>query len=142
MVNWLNETLLFFGRHSAWLLIPAAIIIYTWVLEAKKRKNELNKEEWDRKVNISRAVKYFSYIGMIYGFFLMIGAVMMEITGSSPSLAYKNNFGPLDGGVHQDVVNHFTAILYFVSGMVMFFKPIKDVPFTALISLLIAVGAT
>ena len=125
------DVLLFFGDHSAWLLLPAVAIIYTWVLEAKKRP-EVNKPEWERGVNISTLVKVFSFIGMIYGFFLMIGAVMMELQGSSPSLAYAM--------INGNAVNHFTTIVYFLTGSIMFFKPLKDVPFAALISLGVSIG--
>lgn len=136
------DVLVWFGRHSAWLLLPAAGIIYTWILEARSRK-DLNKEEWERGVHVSRLVKVFSFVGMVYGFFLMIGAVMMEITGSSPSLAFRMINGTPDGlGDPQDVVNHFTTIVYFVTGMVMFLKPLKDVPFASLISLAVASGLT
>nr|MDO8115308.1 hypothetical protein [Candidatus Sigynarchaeota archaeon] len=127
------DVLTWFGRHSAWLLLPAVAIIYTWVLEAKKRP-DANKQEWERNVHVSRAVKVFSVIGMVYGFFLMLGAVMMELTGSSPSLLFNLNFG--------DIVNHFTTIVYFLTGAIMFFKPLKDVPFAALISLGVAVMVT
>jgi hypothetical protein len=120
------DVMLFFGRYSAWLLLPAAAIIFTWVLEAKKRP-EVNKEEWQRGVNISTLVKVFSFIGMIYGFFLMLGAVMMELQQSPPSSLYPT-------------VNHFTTIVYFLTGSIMFFKPFKDVPLAALISLGLAIG--
>jgi len=30
------DVLLWFGRHSAWLLLPAVAIIYLWIFEAKK----------------------------------------------------------------------------------------------------------
>ena len=127
------DVMLFFGDHSAWLLLPAVAIIYTWFLEAKKRP-DVNKKEWERGVNVSTLVKVFSFIGMIYGFFLMIGAVMMELKGASPSLAYAM--------MHGDAVNHFTTIVYFLTGAIMFFKPLKDVPLAALISLGLAIGIT
>src|SRR5271157_1116379 len=110
------DVMLFFGNHSAWLLLPAVAIIYTWVFEAKKRP-DVNKKEWERGVNVSTLVKIFSFIGMIYGFFLMLGAVMMELEGTSPSLQYAVNT--------NDAVNHFTTIVYFLTGAIMFFKPLK-----------------
>ncbi len=133
------DILAWFGRHAAWLLLPAASIMYTWILEAKKRKDMQRGEEYKRGVDVSKLVKVFSFIGMVYGFFLMIGAVMAELTGSSPSLAFRTNWGlpnPADPlGLPFEVVNHFTNIMYFITGMVMFFKPLKDVPFASLISL-------
>ncbi|HME55500.1 MAG TPA: hypothetical protein VKM55_25065 [Candidatus Lokiarchaeia archaeon] len=127
------DVMLFFGNHSAWLLLPAVAIIYTWVFEAKKRP-DVNKKEWERGVNVSTLVKVFSYIGMVYGFFLMVGAVMMELNNSAPSTAYDV--------LHGNAVNHFTAIVYFLTGAIMFFKPLKDVPLAALISLGLAIGVT
>lgn len=127
------DVMLFFGDHSAWLLLPAVVIIYMWVFEAKKRP-DVNKKEWERGVNVSTLVKVFSYIGMVYGFFLMIGAVMMELNNSAPSLQYDV--------LHGNTVNHFTTIVYFLTGAIMFFKPLKDVPLAALISLGLAIGVT
>ena len=132
MADWFVEILTWFGRHSAWLLLPAVAIIFTWVLEAKVRKDS-RKEDWEKGVNVSNLVKVFAFIGMIYGFFLMIGAIMMEITGYSPSLMFKEVQG---GG--ENVVNHFTTIIYFTTGMVMFFKPLKDIPFASLVALAVA----
>jgi hypothetical protein len=134
------DVLLWFGRHSAWLLLPAVAIIYLWIFEAKKRP-DVKDQEWQRGVNVSTAVKVFSWIGMVYGFFLMIGAVMAEIGGSAPSLAYRTN-NPLGPVGDFGPVNHFTVIIYFVTGAVMFFKPLKDIPFAALISLGVSVGVT
>nr|MDO8087737.1 hypothetical protein [Candidatus Sigynarchaeum springense] len=134
------DVLLWFGRHSAWLLLPAVVIIYLWIFEAKKRP-EVKGQEWQRGVNVSTMVKVFSWIGMVYGFFLMIGAVMAEIGGFAPSLAFNTNWGTGVQG-YLGPVNHFTVIIYFVTGAVMFFKPLKDIPFAALISLGVAVGVT
>nr|MDO8115968.1 hypothetical protein [Candidatus Sigynarchaeota archaeon] len=140
------DILAWFGRHAAWLLLPAASIIFTWILEAKKRKDMQRGEEYKRGVDVSKLVKVFAFIGMIYGCFLMIGAVMAELTGSSPSLAFRNNYGfvdPLDPlGLPQEIVNPFTNIVYFITGIVMFFKPLKDVPFASLISLAVAAVVT
>jgi hypothetical protein len=134
------DVLLWFGRHTAWLLLPAVAIIFLWIFEAKKRP-DVKGQEWQRGVDVSTMVKVFSWIGMVYGFFLMIGAVMAEIGGSAPSIAFRNNnLGP-DAGLYGPV-NHFTVIIYFVTGAVMFFKPLKDIPFAALISLGVAVGIT
>lgn len=142
MADPFTEVLVWFGRHSAWLLLPAAAIIFTWAIEAKKRE-DLEKEEWERRANVSKIVKIFAFVGMVYGLFLMIGAVMTEITGYSPSLLFKKRWGPLDiYGNPQNIVNHFTTIVYFITGMVMFFKPFKDVPFASLVSLAVASGIT
>ncbi|MEX2683797.1 MAG: hypothetical protein Q6373_019650 [Candidatus Sigynarchaeota archaeon] len=134
------DVLLGFGRHSAWLLLPAIAIIYLWIFEAKKRP-DIKDQEWQRGVNVSTMVKVFSWIGMVYGFFLMIGAVMAELGGYAPSLAFNKNFGTGDPD-YLGPVNHFTVIIYFVTGAIMFFKPLKDIPFAALISLGVAVGVT
>ncbi|MHA1680025.1 MAG: hypothetical protein ACTSUE_03390 [Promethearchaeota archaeon] len=142
MSNWFTEFLSFWGRHSAWLLIPAASIIFTWVLEAKKRK-DLGKEEWERETNVSKLVKIFAYIGMVYGVLLMIGAVSMELYGNSPSWWFRQRWGEeILPGEPEEIVNHFTAIMYFIAGMVMFFKPLKDIPFASLIALATAAGVT
>jgi hypothetical protein len=132
------DVLLWFGRHSAWLLLPAVVIIFLWIFEAKKRP-DVKEQEWQRGVNVPTMVKVFSWVGMVYGFFLMIGAVMAEIGGAAPSQLYRDNVGPV--GLYGPV-NHFTVIIYFVTGAVMFFKPLKDIPFAALISLGVAVGVT
>ncbi|MFX0099376.1 MAG: hypothetical protein ACFFCS_07315 [Candidatus Hodarchaeota archaeon] len=137
MANAFVEVITWFGRHNAWLLLPAVGIIYTWAIEAKKRKEDLDRDEWQRNAKVSNIVKLFSYIGMVYGFFLMIGAIMTEITGYSPSYMYMMNIG---GGT--DEVNHFTVILYLVTGLIMFMKPLKDVPFAAIISLTAAAAVT
>ena len=137
MANAFIEVITWFGRHNAWLLMPAVGIMYTWAIEAKKRKEDLDRDEWQRNAKVSNIVKIFSYIGMVYGFFLMIGAVMTELGGWSPSYMYMINIG---GG--EDQVNHFTVILYFITGMIMFLKPFKDVPFAALISLAVAAAIT
>jgi magnesium-transporting ATPase (P-type) len=126
---------MFFGKHSAWLLIPGGLIILLWALESRHRR-DTKKEDWEKGVNVETWVKVFSAIGMIYGLFLMIGAVMMEIGGWSPSLAIT----VANGG--KDTVNHFTTVIYFVTGMVMFFKPMKDVPFASLVALGVATFVT
>jgi hypothetical protein len=134
------DVLAWFGRHSAWLLLPAVVIVYLWIFEAKKRP-DVKEQEWQRGVNVSTLVKVFSWIGMVYGFFLMIGAVMAELGGYAPSQAFNTNFGTGDPA-YLGPVNHFTVIIYFVTGAVMFFKPLKDIPFAALISLGVTVGVT
>ncbi len=130
----------FFGRHSAWLLLPAVAIVFLWVFEAKKRP-DLKEQEYQRSVNVSTAVKVFSWVGMVYGFFLMIGAVMAELGGYAPSLAF-NQINGTGAPNFLGPVNHFTVIIYFVTGAIMFFKPLKDIPFAALISLGVTIGVT
>ncbi|NMC04127.1 MAG: hypothetical protein GYA24_02885 [Candidatus Lokiarchaeota archaeon] len=133
------EVLAWFGRHSAWLLLPAAVIVLLWALEAKKRP-DMKDQEWQRSVNVSTMVKVFSWVGMVYGFFLMVGAVMAELGGYAPSLAYNQINNTVPGSLGP--VNHFTVIVYFVTGAIMFFKPLKDIPLASLISLGVTVGVT
>ncbi len=135
------DVLLWFGRHSAWLLLPAVAIIFLWIFEAKKRP-DIKEQEWQRGVNVSTMVKVFSWVGMVYGFFLMIGAVMAEIGGFAPSQQFNLNWNMTGDPAYLGPVNHFTVIIYFVTGAVMFFKPLKDIPFAALISLGVSVAVT
>ncbi|MHA1370467.1 MAG: hypothetical protein ACTSWN_01970 [Promethearchaeota archaeon] len=142
MANWFITAIHFFGEHSAWLLLGAAALMFTWILEAKKRKDK-DEDGLPTKVKITPIIWIISVIGMVYGFFLIIGGVMTELIGASPSYLFRVNHGPLidpagdpsDPANRADIVNHFTVIIYVLTGIIMFFKPLKDIPWAAILSL-------
>lgn len=131
IINW-------FPRNAGWMLIIGGIMAITWMGYETKRKQaffkrNFKKEDWE-EVEVSKFLKVLSYLGLVLGVVLIWAAAVGVINNIAPSRLYDTRFGglPLDGMP----LDWLTIISCFIVGIVMFLKPINDLPWAGMIGLL------
>lgn len=128
-INW-------FPRNAGWMLIIGAAMAFTWMGYETKRKQaffkrKFKKEDWE-EVEVSKFLKVLSYAGLVLGVLFIWAAAVGAINNIAPSNQYFDNYG--------SQFDWLTTISLFVVGIVMFLKPINDLPWAGMIGLLAGVA--
>ena len=127
--NWVSES-------AGIFVLLSGIIALTWVGFEGKRRGSFFKRKSDSESTISKGLritmKIISYSGVIIGILDIWAGAMGLILDIPPSFKY---------GAITPHADHFTCIFLIVVGIAMFFKPVKDLPLTSMLSL-IAASAT
>ncbi len=92
----------------------------------KFRKDEEGKTKI--KIDIPKLLRVLSYLGLVLGILCIWSGVVSLILDIPPSFAYRDNT--------EDAANHFTCIYLIVIGIVMFLKPISDLPLSSIIGMI------
>lgn len=93
-------------------------------LQKKKQKKRKEKKEF----SVTKFLRGLSYLGLILGIFVVWSGVVSLIMDIPPSFQYRDET--------ENQVNYFTSIFLIVIGIVMFMKPINDLPLAGIIGLL------
>ncbi|MHA1110518.1 MAG: hypothetical protein ACTSRE_05410 [Promethearchaeota archaeon] len=131
IINW-------FPENAGWMLIFGGIMAITWMGYETKRKQaffkrNFKKEDWE-EVEVSKFLKVLSYLGLVLGIILIWAAAVSAVNNIAPSNMYDTRFSILtNDGMPLDWL---TTISCFVVGVVMFLKPINDLPWAGMIGLL------
>jgi len=122
------------AESAAIMMVLSGVMAITWLgFERKRRGSFLKKKSQEEEINITKILRGLSYIGLILGIFVIWSGVMSLILDISPSFEYASLNPGADG---TGEANHFTSIFLIVIGIVMFFKPISDLPLSSIIGLL------
>jgi hypothetical protein len=129
IINW-------FPKNAGWMLLISAAMAFTWMGYETKRKQaffkrNFKKEDWE-EVEVSKFLKVLSYLGLVLGVILIWAAAVGAINNLAPSTQYNNRYG--------QTWDWLTTITLFVTGVVMFLKPINDLPWAGMIGLLAGVA--
>ncbi len=120
--DWVSES-------AAIMMVLSGVMAITWLgFERKRRGSFLKRKTQEEEIDITKFLRGLSYIGLILGIFVIWSGVMSLILDIPPSFEYRD--------VTEDHSNHFTSIFLIVIGIVMFFKPISDLPLSSIIGLL------
>ncbi|MFX0034314.1 MAG: hypothetical protein ACFE9I_01575 [Candidatus Hermodarchaeota archaeon] len=121
--NWVAES-------AAIMMVLSGLMAITWFgYERKRRGSFLKRKSGVEKFDITKFLRGMSYIGLVLGIFVIWSGIMGLILDIAPSLRYEE-VNPGEGA------NHFTCIFLIVIGIVMFFKPISDLPLSSILGLL------
>ncbi|MBN2155661.1 MAG: hypothetical protein JW776_06440 [Candidatus Lokiarchaeota archaeon] len=129
IINW-------FPRNAGWMLIIGGVMAITWMGYETKRKQaffkkRFKKEDWE-EVEVSKFLKVLSFAGLALGILFIWAAAVGAINNIPPSTQYATKFG--------DKWDWLTTISLLVVGIVMFLKPINDLPWSGMIGLLAGVA--
>jgi len=129
IINW-------FPKNAGWMLIIGGAMAITWMGYETKRKQaffkkRFKKEDWE-EIEVSKFLKVLSFLGLALGVILIWASAVGAINNIAPSNMYLNRFGP-----HWDWL---TTISCLVVGIVMFLKPINDLPWAGMIGLIAGVA--
>ena len=133
-INW-------FPRNAGWMLIIGGVMAITWMGYETKRKQaffkrRFKKEDWE-EVEVSKFLKVLSFLGLALGVLFIWAAAVAGLNNIAPSTMYDTRFAPIGDGSPFDWL---TTISLLVVGIVMFLKPINDLPWAGMIGLLAGVG--
>ena len=117
--------------HSAGIMvILVGLIAITWFgYERKRRGSFLKKKVDDSEYNITKFLRVLSYLGLVLGIFCIWSGAMGLILDIPPSFKYAE--------VTENGADHFTCIFLIVMGLVMFLKPVSDLPWASIIGLIV-----
>ncbi|MFX1313553.1 MAG: hypothetical protein ACFFHD_13245 [Promethearchaeota archaeon] len=120
--NWVAES-------AAIMMILSGLMAITWLGYERKRRGSFTKRKAEtEEFQVSKFLRGLSYLGLILGIFVLWSGVTSLILNIPPSFQYRD--------VTENAANHFTSIFLIVIGLVIFFKPISDLPLSSIIGLL------
>ncbi len=122
-----------FPRSTGWLLVFSGLIFIVWfIYEAHNRGGFLRptKKEWENPV-LGGFIKSIVLLSFAFGLLLLWAGIIGWMNNIPPSTKY----GEVTG-MHHDPLTTGTLLIL---GAIMFIKPIKDVPFYAVIGLMVGV---
>ncbi|MFX1590610.1 MAG: hypothetical protein ACFFC1_20950 [Promethearchaeota archaeon] len=126
--NWVAES-------AAIMMVLSGAMAITWLGYERKRRGSFTKRKAaEEKFDVTKFLRGLSYIGLILGIFVIWSGVMSLILDIPPSFKYRD--------ITANEANHFTCIFLIVVGIVMFFKPISDLPLSSILGLIVAAVIT
>ncbi len=124
--TWVSES-------AAIMMVLSGLIAITWLGYERKRRGSFTKKkaeeaEEKKEFSVTKFLRGLSYLGLILGIFVVWSGVVSLIMDIPPSFQYRDET--------ENQVNYFTSIFLIVIGIVMFMKPISDLPLAGIIGLL------
>ncbi len=120
--NWVAES-------AAIMMVLSGLMAITWLgYERKRRGSFLKRKSEVEKFDVTKFLRGMSYLGLILGIFVIWSGIISLILDIPPSFQYRD--------LTADEANHFTSTFLIVIGIVLFFKPISDLPLSSIIGLL------
>ncbi|MHA1819877.1 MAG: hypothetical protein ACTSU2_16135 [Promethearchaeota archaeon] len=129
ILNW-------FPRSAAWMLIIGGFVALTWLGYERKRKKgfiRIKTEDWE-ETEVTKFLRVLSYTGIFLGIIIIWAAIIGMLNGIPPSFKYRDVTGN-----NYDIV---TSVSCIVVGLVMFFKPVNDLPWAGIIGFFAGVAAS
>jgi hypothetical protein len=116
------------GESAAIMMVLSGFMAITWLGFERKRRGSFTKRKVDIEFDVTKFLRGLSYLGLVLGIFVVWSGAIGLIRNIPPSFEYRD--------VTEDAANHFTCIFLIVIGIVMFMKPISDLPLSSIIGLL------
>lgn len=120
------------GESAAIMMVLSGLMAITWLGYERKRRGSFTKRKVEAEFNVTKFLRGLSYLGLVLGIFVVWSGAIGLIRDIPPSFEYRE--------VTEDAANHFTCIFLIVIGIVMFMKPISDLPLSSIIGLLAGTG--
>lgn len=131
---YLSTFLTWVSESAGIFVLISGVVALSWLGFERKRRGSFFKRKSDEKESIlskslRNVLKIISFFGVIVGILNIWAGTMGLILDVPPSFKY---------GAITPHADHFTSIFLIVVGIAMFFKPVKDLPLTSILSLLAA----
>ena len=118
------------AESAAIMMVLSGVMAITWLGFERKRRGSFTKRKTEEEqFDITKFLRGLSYIGLVLGIFVVWSGAVSLILDIPPSFQYRD--------VTEDAANHFTSIFLIVIGLVIFFKPISDLPLSSIIGLIV-----
>jgi hypothetical protein len=111
------------------LILGAMWLVYA-VYEAKRRGSVKNRKVEDWNFDVTKFLKFFTYLGIVVGIFGLLSGVGGLILDQAPSVAYAANT--------QDAKSVFTSAFLIILGILTLLKPLNDLPISSVLGILLA----
>ncbi|MFX0029793.1 MAG: hypothetical protein ACFE8B_11325, partial [Candidatus Hermodarchaeota archaeon] len=121
------------AESAAIMMVLSGLMAITWLGFERKRRGSFIKRKVELEFDITKFLRGLSYLGLVLGIFVVWSGAIGLIRDIPPSFEYEE-VNPGEGA------NHFTCIFLIVIGIVMFMKPISDLPLSSIIGLLAGTG--
>ncbi|MBA7676684.1 hypothetical protein ES703_84928 [subsurface metagenome] len=100
------------------------------VYETKRRGSVKKRKVEDWNFDITKFLKFLTYLGIVIGIFGLLSGVGGLILDQAPSVAYAANT--------QDAKSLFTSTFLIILGTLTLLKPLNDLPISSVIGILLA----
>ena len=131
-MTFIDSFISIFVDSGAVMLVLCGLMALTWFGYEGVRRGFIKpkSEEWERDT-VSRVLKIIILSGLVFGVIVVITAILTMVMDMPPSYAYRDNTATGYG----DHFDWFTSLLVLLMGVVMFLKPLEDVPMASLIGI-------
>ena len=124
------------AQSAAIMMVLSGALAITWLGYERKRRGSFTKRKMEeKKFDVTKFLRGLSYLGLILGIFVLWSGITSLILDIPPSFKYEE----VNPGVGA---NHFTSIFLILIGIVIFFKPISDLPLSSILGLLAGTATT
>jgi len=124
------------AQSAAIMMVLSGALAITWLgYERKRRGSFIKRKMEEKKFDVTKFLRGLSYLGLILGIFVLWSGITSLILDIPPSFKYEE----VNPGVGA---NHFTSIFLILIGIVIFFKPISDLPLSSILGLLAGTATT
>ena len=111
------------------LILGAMWLVYA-IYESKRRGSIKNRKVEDWNFDVTKFLKFFTYLGIVVGIFGLLSGVGGLILDQAPSVAYAANT--------QDAKSLFTSAFLIILGILTLLKPLNDLPISSVLGILMA----
>jgi len=111
------------------LILGVMWLVYA-VYETKRRGSIKKRKVEDWNFDITKFLKFLTYLGIVIGIFGLLSGVGGLILDQAPSVAYAANT--------QDAKSLFTSAFLIILGTLTLLKPLNDLPISSVIGILLA----
>ncbi len=111
------------------LLLGVMWLVYAFY-EAKRRGSVKKRKVEDWNFDITKFLKFLTYLGIVIGIFGLLSGVGGLILDQAPSVAYAANT--------QDAKSLFTSAFLIILGTLTLLKPLNDLPISSVLGILLA----
>ncbi len=111
------------------LILGVMWLVYA-LYEAKRRGSVKKRKVEDWNFDITKFLKFLTYLGIVIGIFGLLSGVGGLILDQAPSVAYAANT--------QDAKSLFTSAFLIILGTLTLLKPLNDLPISSVIGILLA----
>ncbi|MBA7498537.1 hypothetical protein ES705_02763 [subsurface metagenome] len=111
------------------LILGVMWLVYA-VYETKRRGSVKKRKVEDWNFDITKFLKFLTYLGIVIGIFGLLSGVGGLILDQAPSVAYAANT--------QDAKSLFTSTFLIILGTLTLLKPLNDLPISSVIGILLA----
>ena len=111
------------------LILGVMWLVYA-VYETKRRGSIKKRKVEDWNFDITKFLKFLTYLGIVIGIFGLLSGVGGLILDQAPSVAYAVNT--------QDTKSLFTSAFLIILGTLTLLKPLNDLPISSVIGILLA----
>ena len=111
------------------LILGVMWLVYAFY-EAKRRGSVKERKVEDWNFDITKFLKFFTYLGIVVGIFSLLSGVGGLILDQPPSVAYKLNT--------QNAKSLFTSVFLIILGILTLLKPLNDLPISSVLGILLA----